>query len=1183
MKRFHHLILQLLILFGILLFATFETFAQNTINDQSVSLKSSDTSPKTIGLVEALKICKVKYGVDILYQNKMVDGLLVSNENFDPKENVEIVLSRMLGSLGLKLKKIKTNLYAVVGEKKSQPVKSTSATEKTIFSRKENSDIVEKELVVNEKNDNQVNIINKSTADITISGTVKDEKGNPISGVTINMIGSKVFTTSDNNGNFKIKVKNSNSILYFSYVGYKTFETQVGTSTNLMVTLSPKAANLDDIVVIGYGTVKKKDLTGSVAKVNMADLNKAPVRSFDEALAGRIAGVQVFSNDGQPGSPITISIRGNNSLTQDNSPLYVIDGFPIENPNNNVLNPAEIESMEVLKDASATAIYGARGANGVIIITTKKGKIGSPVIAFDTYYGTQQNTKKMDLMDPYNFIKYQSELNPTQTANTFFTNGKTLESYKNAKAVDWQGMVFRTAPIFNSSLSLSGGTASTKYSVSGSAFSQQGTVINSDYKRYQGRLVLDQTINQKLKVGLNVNYSNLIANGTFTSSNNGLSTAGLMYSIWGYRPISSDSANASLINNLFDTSLVLSNDYRGNPIININNILNRKTTNSFVANLYTDYTFTPELKLRVTAGMNKSELRTDAFYNSNTVKGNVLSPQGINGPNGSIVYENTNNWVNENTLTYNKKINENNQLRILGGATFQGTTYDSYGYAAINVPNDQLGLSDLGEGIPMSVSSSNSMNTLASFLSGLNYTYRLKYLFTFSWRADCSSKFAKGSRWSYFPSAAFAWKLSSEKFAREWSWLSDAKLRTSFGVTGNNRVGDFAYQYTYATPISATYLFNHSPNRGAIPVSLGNPNLKWETTMQTDIGLDASFLNQRIEITADYYRKDTKNLLLNAPLPTSMGFTSDYKNIGQVRNSGFELSINTINIRKGSFTWSSSFNISFNQSKVIALTQNQETLLSNVKFDFNYTSPLYVAKIGQPISQMIGYKWDGVYQLNDFNQLAGKYVLKDNVPNNGNPRSAIQPGDIKYRDINMDGVVNTNDVTVIGNPYPKHVGGLTNAFRYKSFDVSIFFQWSYGNDVLNLNRLIFDGNQLNSTNLNQFASNENRWSLTNQNTNIYRVRGGGPIGTYSSRVIEDGSYLRLKTIQLGYNLPLSIIKKVGIKTLRVYASGQNIYSWTKYSGLDPEVSSYQSSLTPGADYCAYPRSRTITIGVNVTF
>ena len=945
------------------------------------------------------------------------------------------------------------------------------------------------------------------------------------------------------------------------------------------------ASSLNEVVVIGYGSVKKKDLTGSVSKVNLEELNKAPVRSFDEALAGRIAGVQVSSADGQPGASVTISIRGNNSLTQDNSPLYVIDGFPIENPNNNIINPADIETMEILKDASATAIYGARGANGVIIITTKKGKIGAPVITFDTYYGTQKDTKKMALMDPYNFIKYQSELNPIATANTFFTNGKTLDSYKNAKGIDWQGLLFRTAPIQNYNLSITGGTVATKYVISGSAISQQGTIINSGYTRYQGRIVLDQTINDKAKVGVNINYSNLVANGgstTTTTAYNG-NSRGALYSVWGYRPISGDSTNFSLLNSLFDTSIVLTNDYRGNPIINLSNVLNKKTTNALVANVYADYAITPGLRLRITGGLNRTQLRTDAFYNLNTVQGNPLSPVGANGPNGSVIYANTNNWVNENTLTYNKQINQDNQVNLLAGATFQGTTYDSYGFAAIQVPNDQLGLSDLGEGIAQSVSSSGTSNTLASFLSRANYTYQSKYLFTASFRADGSSKFASANRWSYFPSAAFAWKLSSEEFAKSWTWLSDAKLRTSYGVTGNNRVGDFVYQYTISSPVSAIYEFNNSPSRSSIPNALGNSNLKWETTHQADIGLDASFFNQRIDITTDYYNKNTKNLLLYAALPTSMGFSYDYKNIGQVQNRGFEFSINTINIKTANFSWLSSFNISFNQSKVIALTQNQETLLSSIGFDQNYTSPLYMAKIGEPISQIIGYKWDGVYQLKDFNQVAGKYVLKDNVPNNGNLRTTIQPGDIKYRDINGDGIVDNNDITVIGNPYPKHVGGFNNAFRYKGFDLSFFFQWSYGNDVVNLNKLIFDGNQLNIVNLNQFASFENRWSVNNQNTNINRTLGGGPKGVYSSRIVEDGSYLRFKTLQIGYNMPVNKLKRLGIKTLRFYASGQNLYTWTRYSGMDPEVSSYQTTLTPGSDYSSYPRSRTITIGVNLSF
>ena len=1021
----------------------------------------------------------------------------------------------------------------------------------------------------------------------TITGTIKDSIGNPIEGVTIIDNKSKTKSISNKVGVFSIRVPDNNTTLSFKHIGYATIEKNVEASGVVNVFMFEVASNLNEVVVIGYGTVKKKDLTGSVSKVNISDLEKAPVKSFDEALAGRVAGVQVSSVDGQPGASVSISIRGSNSLTQDNSPLYIVDGFPMENPNNNILNPAEIESMEVLKDASATAIYGARGANGVIIIATKKGKVGTPTLTFDTYYGIQKDIRKMALMDPYNFIKYQYELDSTKTKTTFFSNGRNLESYRNAKGVDWQGLLFRTAPMSNVNMSLTGGTVKTKYVISGSSLNQQGTIINSDYKRYQGRVVLDQTINDKAKVGVNINYSNLVQNGgstTTTTAYNGV-TRGLMYSVWGFRPISADSTNDKLINSLFDTSFYanLANDYRGNPIINTNNILNRKTTNALVANLYFDYILSPGLRLRMTGGLSRTQLRSDAFYSLNTVQGNPLSPVGANGPNGSVNYSNTNIWVNENTLTYTKQINPNNQINILGGATFQGATSDSYGFAANQVPNDQLGISDLGEGIPQSVASSNSSNTLASFLSRINYTYLTRYLFTVSFRADGSSKFASNNRWSYFPSAAFAWKLSSENFAKNLTWLSDAKLRTSYGVTGNNRVSDFASQYTISSPISATYQFNNSPNRGAIPNALGNPNLKWETTVQADIGLDASFLNQRIDITTDYYSKDTKNLLLNAPLPTSMGFSSDYKNIGQVRNSGFEFSINTVNIRTSNFSWLSSFNISFNRSKVIALTQNQEALLSSIGLDVGYTAPLYMAKIGQPIAQIIGYKWDGVYQFSNFNQVGSKYLLKDNVSNNGNTRSSIRPGDIKYRDINRDGVVDGNDVTVIGNPYPKHVGGLTNSLRYKSFDLNFFFQWSYGNDVVNLNKLMFDGNQSAILNLNQFASYEKRWTPQNTNTTEYRTLGGGPKGTYSSRLIEDGSFLRLKTVQIGYNLPANKLRKAGIKSMRVYVSGQNLYTWTKYSGMDPEVSSYQSTLTPGADYSSYPRAMTTTIGLNVSF
>lgn len=1017
-----------------------------------------------------------------------------------------------------------------------------------------------------------------------ITGTIKDSLGKPLEGVTVKLKNRNISAISDKDGRYTIKIDDTNATLSFSHVGYATKEKFVGASTNIDVSMIEIASTLNEVVVIGYGSVKKKDLTGSVSKVDMSDLQKAPVRSFDEALAGRVAGVQVSSADGQPGAAVNIVIRGSNSITQDNSPLYVIDGFPIENPNNNVIDPSEIESMEILKDASATAIYGARGANGVIIITTKKGKVGAPVISFEPYYGVQKKLKEIPLMDGYDFVKYQLELSPTAATSTYLINGRTLDSYKTIPATNWQDMMFRDGSIANAHIAVTGGSEKTKYSISGSAFGQNGIIINSGYDRYQGRIVLDQIVNDKLKVGVNINYSNLSQFGVPASAVNSSLTTALMYSVWGYRPVTGDSTN--LQNLLFDPVIDATNDYRINPIISTNNQLLHNTTNALVANAYADYNISNELKLRVTLGTVRNQLRADVFNNSNTLTGNTNSAYGANGVNGSINYSDNNSWVNENTLSYNKRINENNQLVLVGGATFQGDLTDAYGYSAKQIPLSvqSLGLGSLSSGTPVSVVSNEQNWTLASFLARGNYTLNSKYLFTASFRADGSSKFIGNNRWGYFPSGAFAWRFSSEKFAKQLTWLSDAKLRTSYGVTGNNRVGDFAYSYSISEPLSAAYAFDNGVTPGAIPTTLGNANLKWETTSQADVGLDISIFNNRIDITTDYYRKNTSNLLLNANLRPSIGFSNDYKNIGDVQNQGFEFSFTTINVQSAIFRWTTSFNISFNKSKIISLADNEESLLTPVNWDNGYnTTPLYVAKVGQPMAQIIGYVWDGVYQLKDFNEVGGKYILKTTVPNNGNTSSTIQPGDIKYKDINGDGVVDNNDITVIGHPFPKHTGGFTNNLKYKNFDLNLFFQWSYGNDIVNLNRLVFDGNQPARANLNQFASYDNRWSMENPNTNIYRTGGEGPQGIYSSRVVENGSYLRLKTVAIGYNLIPAQLKGTGIRTLRVYVSGQNLITWTKYTGYDPEVSNYQTALTPGADYSPYPRARTMTVGANVTF
>ena len=1021
----------------------------------------------------------------------------------------------------------------------------------------------------------------------TVSGTITDVDGSPIEGVTVTLKGTTTATVTSNIGKYSISVDGKTGTLVFTHTGFLVKEISVANLTTLDVKLQPKVNSSEEVVVMGYGTVKKKDLTGSVGKVNMADINKAPVRSFDEALAGRSSGVQVSSNDGQPGSGISIVVRGNNSVTQDNSPLYVVDGFPIENSNNNTINPNDIESIEVLKDASATAIYGARGANGVIIITTKKGKEGPPVITFNASYGVQNVNKKMDMLSAYEYVKYQLESDPAlvpgsgSTSQTpsqiYLSNGKSLEDYKTVNAFDWQDAVLRTAPMANYNLSLTGGSKQTKYAISGSILDQQGILINSGYKRYQGRLVLDQTINSKLKIGINANYSSLLQSGISPSQSIFSASHNLMVAIWGARPVSPDIDDPEDM--MFDPTINSAVDYRVNPVINQKNLIRNNRLKNFTVNAYAEYAILPELKLRITGGLVENNGQNEQFNNSKTQYGNPRSNDGVNG---SILFPKSSSWLNENTLNWNKVIRKSHTINAVAGFTAQAGKSSSYGMRATQLPNEELGLSGLDEGILQPISATSSLWSMASYLGRVNYSYKSRYLFTASFRADGSSKFSSNNKWSYFPSAAVSWRFSNENFLKESNVLSDGKLRISYGQTGNNRVNDFAY-LTMMRVTNPLYVFNNGYQPGVEATQLGNEDLRWENTRQLDLGIDLGFFDQRITLTADVYRKTTPDLLLNADLPTSTGFTTVFKNVGSVRNEGLEFTLNTVNIRKADFSWNSSFNISFNKSEVLRLAEGQEALLSNINWDQQWRStPAYIAKLGMPLGMMYGFLWDGVYTYDDFDRTGtGGYLLKDNITTNGNSRDKIQPGDIKYRDINGDKVINANDYTVIGRGLPVHYGGFTNNFTYKDFDLNIFFQWSYGNDIMNGNLIYFGANEAH-TSRNLFGFYKDRWTPQNPNSNIPRLRGFRG-GGYSSYMVEDGSYLRLKTVSFGYNVNNRLLQKVKIRNLRAYVSAQNLFTWTKYTGLDPEVSAYNSALTPGFDFSTYPRAKTITFGLNLSF
>jgi len=1019
---------------------------------------------------------------------------------------------------------------------------------------------------------------------LPLKGRVTDEKGESLTGVSIVIKGTQRGTVSDERGEYQIDVDDASTILVFSFVGYLPKEETVGKRTSLDVFLVTDTKALDELVVVGYGSTRKSDLTGAVGQVDIKSLVKAPVGSFAEALAGRVAGVQVSSSDGQPGGGINIMIRGAGSLTQSTTPLYVVDGFPIEGLDPKTLNPEDIKSISVLKDASSTAIYGSRAANGVILIETKRGMSGKPVLTISSSLGFQLNPRQIKLMSPYEFLKYQLELNPTSpTTLAYFTNDKTLEDYKNVEGTNWQDKVIRNGAVQIHNLSLRGGNSQTQYSISGSLYDQKGVIINTGYKRYSGRVTVDQTINNSIKAGITSNYSGVSSYGQQINSSAGNASPStyVMMRTWIYRPVSPD-PSVNLEEELVDADAVTTSDFRVNPFIDLENQHQYNVSDVLDGNAYISYEIAKGFTFKTTGGVRLNKGRADRFYNSKTSQGSPYNPANVNGVNGSVAYSTSNSFSNENTLNYKNKFKDHYFDALLLFAVNGVKTLGS-GYGGRLLPNENLGMDGLDEGVSYNPSSSSSRNTMVSYAGRLDYNYKSKYLATFTYRVDASSKFL--NPWGYFPGGALGWNMNKEDFFNKaFPFISNSKLRASYGTTGNNRIGDFE-SLPRLTQTLDGYSFNNATPTGGVYISaVGNSSLRWEKVTTMDIGYELGLLENRVSLEVDLYRRTTKDLLLQASLPPTTGFSSAVKNIGKLRNDGIEFTLNTVNVETRNFGWTSSFNISFNKNKIMALTRGQQSLPTNGRYESQFDKPLYVSEVGKPAGMMIGFLWEGNYQYEHFdNPSPGVYILKKDVPTNGAVRNTIQPGDIKYTDLNKDGIINDYDLTFIGRGQPVHTGGFSNSFTYKGLALNVFFQWSYGNDIYNANRLALEGNSNGRANVNQFASYENRWTPENQTNENYRTRGQGPIGFYSSKNVEDGSYLRLKTLSLDYSIPSAIIEKLKIKNLTISAAAQNVLTWTKYSGMDPEVSVLNQVLAPGFDFSSYPQARTITFGLKAVF
>lgn len=1028
-------------------------------------------------------------------------------------------------------------------------------------------------------------------AQIKVSGRITDSSGAAAMSVTVYQTDKTGNgTVSDLDGNYTITVPEDASIT-FSCLGYKDVTENVNKRSTINVVMPDDAVALDaaQVVTDGYSTVARRDLTGSVAAVAPDDVIKSPVTSFDQALSGRISGVVVSTSDGSLGAEASIVIRGSNSLTQSSAPLYIIDGFPMESSMSSMLNTADIESIDVLKDASATAIYGARGANGVIVITTKSGREGKTRVNYSTAYTLNTIAKPVSLMDAYDFVDLQTDICNATGATNPYLKEHTLEEYRNVRTVDWQDAIYRKALVMNRSLSVSGGNAKTgtTYNVNLSALNQDGIIVNSNFQRYQGKVNLEQKIGKHVSAKLLVNYSHAVTNGTNpTSAQQSSSASGwLMYSVWGYRPVRPIGQEGDdWIDALVDSEVASSNDYRFNPAKTVRNEYRKTAVDYLNANLAVTVKFLPELTLKVSGGYTMNNRRQEAFNGSQTYTGYEGSPSG-KGINGYIYWYNQMSWLNDYVLNYSATFDRRHHLQLTGIFSLSGQNYDFYGTRSEQMTTEDLGLKGMHTGKYQVVTPFEYKWTLMSGAARLNYNYKYKYYLTASFRADASSKFPKANRVGYFPSASLAWNFNREDFLKNQSWMSNGKLRASWGLTGNNRTTT-PYDYyarivsTPGTTSSADYVFCGSQVAGYYPNNLSNENLKWETTEQTDLGLDLAFVDNRLKFTADWYIKNTRDLLLEAIIPASSGYTSQMRNVGSMRNTGVELSLETVNVRVGGFEWTTSINTAFNRNTVTSLTDGQTSLLSTVSWDQRYNSQYpYITQVGKPAGMMYGYIYEGTYKAEDFSSGG---LLNQGVPYMSSVgRDKVVAGDPRYKDVNEDGVIDDNDRTVIGCGQPINTGGFTNTFTYKGLDLTLFFQWSAGNQILNANRLIFENG--NTSNLNQFSSYVNRYDIVkNPGSDIPRVAANG-MDVYSSRVVEDGSYLRLKTLTLGYSLPARILRKARIDNIRIHFSADNVCTFTKYSGPDPEVSTRNSVLTPGFDWSAYPRAVGFTGGLSITF
>lgn len=1009
-----------------------------------------------------------------------------------------------------------------------------------------------------------------------LDGTVVDDITNqPIIGASINIKGTTHGVVTDSEGKFYFQTgQKLPYILIVSYIGYKKAEVIVEKNP-VIIHLKEERQELDELVVVGYGTQKRKDITGSVASVPKANLSQV-TSSADNLLRGAVAGVVVTQSSGRPGASSSVRIRGGNSITAGNEPLYVVDGILIYNDNANssagvsfagasinvlsTINPSDIESIEVLKDASATAIYGSRGANGVVIITTKKGTKGQDNISYQGYFGFQNISKKINLMNASQWASLRNDIQTSIGQTPSFSDAQ-IEAFKTSGGYDWQSAAFRTAaPVQNHQLSFSGGDERSRYAISAGYFDQEGIVLGSDFKRISLRANYEKNYSQNFKFGVNANYSNSTANGFGNNSSGGRQPNPIVSAllIAPVVPIKNADGSYNVTQNPYATSV---NGYIPNPINDLANTINETKINRILTSLFGEYKITKKLIAKVAVSGDVINTKQNYYAPANTSNG--AGTKGLASVGDRLV----SSVLNENTLNYNTNFGENHKFSALGGYTLQYTQGEIVNAGANTFVNDTNSYNALQDGVPVKPYSEAYESVLKSWLTRVNYSYKGKYNFTLSARADGSSRFGSESLWGYFPSAGFSWNITDEEFADNIKGVTEAKLRLTAGTTGNQEIGNYL---SLASMGSVNYSFGGTLQTGLAPTRLANPDLKWEKTDQYNVGLDLSLLNRKVNFVFDVYYKKTKDLLINVPVPLTSGYATVLQNIGGVENKGIEIGLTTENLKTENFSWNSNLVFSANKNKVVGIGNGVNQFFPIVPNGTLLQQQPVIVKVGLPLGTFWGYKTNGIFQTQE----------EINTQPKINSLANTKVGDRKYVDTNGDGVITALDKGNLGSSQPKFVGSFSNTVSYNDFDLNFSFQGSYGGKIFNaLNQQL----EISTLGTNAASTLEDRWTATNPSNEIPRA-SSSPLGIVSERYVEDASFLRLKLITLGYTLPKSVSKKLGAKSVKFYVSAENLITWTKYTGYDPEVSSYeQNNLYPGIDFGSYPNSKTFISGVNVTF